>query len=65
MGVLNGVQLTSRPGQSTFRWARVYEGVIVGYTPEGVPVVDSLALIPQSAHFGAATVVEAPCAGAR
>lgn len=60
--ILNGVQRTSGPGNPRIVGHEVDEGVIIGYTPEGVPIVDIVALISQSGQFDLTAVLEARCA---
>jgi hypothetical protein len=56
------VQRTSGPGSPRIAGREVYEGVIVDFTPDGVPIVDPVALISQSGQFDLAAVLEARCA---
>jgi hypothetical protein len=60
--VVNGVQLTSGPGNPRLVGHEVYEGEIIGYTPEGIPLVDITALISQSGQFDVDAVLTARCA---
>jgi hypothetical protein len=60
--ILNGVQRTSEPGNPRLVGRQVYEGVIIDFTPEGVPVVDPVNLISESGQFDAAAVLQARCA---
>lgn len=59
--ILNGVQLTSGPGSSRIVGHEVEEGIIVGFTPEGIPVVDTVATISQSGQFDLDAVLQARC----
>lgn len=60
--ILNGVQRTSGPGNPRLVGRQVYEGVIIDFTPEGVPVVDPVNLISESGQFDVAAVLQARCA---
>lgn len=60
--ILNGVQRTSGPGNPRLVGRQVYEGVIIDFTPDGVPVVDPVNLISESGQFDAAAVLQARCA---
>jgi hypothetical protein len=46
--IFEGLQRTSGPGDPRLVGREVYEGVIIGYTPDGVPIVDTVALISQA-----------------
>ena len=59
---LYGVQRTSGPGNPRLVGREVYDGVIIDFTPDGVPVVDTVALISQSGQFDVAAVLQARCA---
>jgi len=59
--ILNGVQRTSGPGNRRIVGREVYEGVIIDFTPDGVPIVDPIALISQSGQFDVTAVIEARC----
>jgi len=60
--IRNGVQRTSGPGHPRLVGHEVDEGVIVGFTPDGVPIVDTVAIISQSGQFELGAVVQARCA---
>jgi len=60
--VINGVQRTSGPGNPRIVGHEVDEGVIVDFTPDGVPIVDTVAIISQSGQFDVAAVLQARCA---
>src|SRR5262245_26779803 len=62
IAIFNGVQRTSGPGNPRIVGREVYEGVIVGFTPDGVPIVDPVTLISQSGQFDLAAVLQARCA---
>jgi hypothetical protein len=55
------VQRTSGPGNPRIVGHEVYEGVIIDFTPDGVPIVDPIALISQSGQFDVTAVIEARC----
>jgi len=60
--ILNGVQRTSGPGNPRIVGHEVDEGVIVDFTSDGVPVVDTVAILSQSGQFDLEAVLEARCA---
>lgn len=60
--IFNGVQRTSGPGNPRLVGHEVYDGVIIDYTPDGVPIVDTVALISQSGQFDVIAVLQARCA---
>jgi hypothetical protein len=60
--MINGVQRTSGPGNPRIVGHEVDQGVIIDFTPDGVPVVDTVALISQSGQFDTAAVLQARCA---
>jgi hypothetical protein len=60
--IFNGVQRTSGPGNPRIVGREVYEGVVIDFTPDGVPIVDPVTLISQSGRFDLAAVLEARCA---
>jgi len=60
--ILNGAQRTSGPGNPRIVGHEVYEGVIVDFTPDGVPVVDTVAIISQAGQFDLGAVILARCA---
>jgi hypothetical protein len=59
--ILNGVQRTSGRGNPRIVGRESYEGVIIDYTPDGVPIVDPLILISQSGQFDLEAVLQARC----
>lgn len=59
--ILNGVQRTSGPGNPRIVGRESYEGVIIDYTPDGVPVVDPMVLTSQHGQFDLEAVLEARC----
>lgn len=60
--ILNGVQRTSGPGNPRIVGHEVQQGVVIDFTPDGVPIVDTLAIISQSGQFDITAVLEARCA---
>lgn len=60
--ILNGVQRTSGPGNPRLVGRQVFEGVIIDFTLDGVPVVDPVNLISESGQFDPAAVLQARCA---
>lgn len=60
--ILYGVQRTSGPGNPRLVGRQVYEGVIIDFTPDGVPVVDPVLLTSQAGQFDFAAVLQARCA---
>ncbi len=59
--ILNGVQRTSGPGNPRIVGRESYEGVIIDYTADGVPVVDPVVLTSQHGQFDLATALQARC----
>ena len=59
--ILNGVQRTSGPGNPRIVGRESYEGVIIDYTPDGVPVVDPMVLTSQHGQFDLEAVLQARC----
>jgi YD repeat-containing protein len=59
--ILNGVQRTSGPGNPRIVGRESYEGVIIDYTPDGVPVVDPIVLVSQHGQFDLVAVLQARC----
>jgi hypothetical protein len=59
---INGVQRTSGPGTPRIVGRQVYEGVVIGFTPDGVPIAEPLALISEAGQFDLTAVIEARCA---
>ena len=49
--ILNAVRRTSGPGNPRIVRHEVDEGVIVDFTPDGVPIVDTVAILLQSGQF--------------
>lgn len=60
--IINGVQRTSGPGNPRIVGHEVFQGVIIGFTPDGVPIVDTVAIISQAGQFDVAAVLQARCA---
>jgi hypothetical protein len=61
IAIYNGVQLTAGPGNARIVGHEVREAVIVGFTPEGTPLIEEGEAITQAGQFDVAPVVEARC----
>ena len=59
--ILNGVQRTSGPGGPRIVGREAYEGIIIDFTPDGVPVVDLVGVMSQSGQFDLGAVLQARC----
>jgi len=59
--ILNGVQRTSGPGNPRIVGYQVFEAIIIGVTPDGVPIADPVALLFQAGQFDLGAVLEARC----
>ena len=60
--IILGVQRTSGPGSPRNVGREVFEAVIVGMSPEGVPITDIVSSISQTGQFDVAAVAQARCA---
>jgi hypothetical protein len=61
--IVNGVQQATGPGGARIVGHEVDEGIIVDFTPEGVPIVEPTALVSQAGRFDDFdAIVQAWCA---
>lgn len=58
----NGVQRTSGPGNPRIVGHQVFEGLIIDYTEDLVPIVDPVVLLQASGQFDVDAVIAARCA---
>ena len=59
--IVTGLQRVAGPGAARFVGRQVFDGEIIGVTPEGIPIAEPVELVSESGQFSAPDFFQAIC----
>jgi len=59
--IITGLQRVSGPGAARFVGRQVFDGEIIGATPENIPIAEPVALVSEAGKFGAPEFFQEIC----